>query len=265
MSPWKAWLRGFVPAPLILGWRERVLGCIGAGLGLLGTEAISRLALGDAAPWFLVPMGASAVLLFAVPASPLAQPWSIVGGNVVAALVGVAFAQLVPDREIAAALAGSVAIAVMFSLRCLHPPSGAVALTAVLGGPEVHALGYGFVVAPVLLNSLLLLALALVFNNLLRHRYPHAAAPAGAPVPLVTQPPVVPGFSHEDLAAVLREHDELLDISEDDLEDILRRVEQRAFSRATNPQMNSPAPVSCNGSQRPKPTETCAKPPCPTN
>lgn len=232
MNQWKPWLRGFLPAPLIVSWRERVVACLGAGLGLLGTEAISRLALGDAAPWFLVPMGASAVLLFAVPASPLAQPWSIVGGNLVAAVLGVACAQWIGDREIAAAVAGSLAIAVMFSLRCLHPPAGAVALTAVLGGPEVRALGFGFALAPVLLNSLLLLALALVFNNLLRHRYPHAAAPAGNGHGTSDPPPAQRlGFTRADLDEAIRDHDELLDVSEDDLEDILRRVELRAFER----------------------------------
>lgn len=236
MDSWKAWLRGFVPAPLTVSWRERLLGCLGACLGLLGTAAISRMALGDAAPWFLAPMGASAVLLFAVPASPLAQPWSIVGGNLVAALIGVAFAQWVPDREIAAALAGSAAIAVMFSLRCLHPPSGAVALTAVLGGPEVRTLGYGFVLAPVLLNSLLLLVLALVFNNLLRHRYPHALAAPGNSHGTSDAPPAERlGFTRADLDAAMRDHAQLVDISEDDLEDILRRVELRAFARHSGP------------------------------
>ncbi len=84
-------------------------------------------------PALVAPMGASAVLLFAVPSSPLAQPWSILGGNIAAALVGVTTALLITDPFLASAVAIGVAIAAMMTLRCLHPPSGAIALTAVLG------------------------------------------------------------------------------------------------------------------------------------
>ena len=93
-SPLHTWLRSFVPAPLTGSRRDLWLGSVGAGIGLLITEWISHQALGSSNPWFIAPMGASAVLLFAVPASPLAQPWSIVGGNVMAALVGVACVHL---------------------------------------------------------------------------------------------------------------------------------------------------------------------------
>ena len=118
-------------------------GALGALIGLFCTEWVGRHALGGANPWFIAPMGASAVLLFAAPASPLAQPWSIMAGNLVSALIGVTCAHAIPDPGLAAAAAGSLAIAAMFTLRCLHPPSGAVALTAVLGGPAVASLGYG--------------------------------------------------------------------------------------------------------------------------
>ena len=77
------------------------------------------------------------------PASPLAQPWSVIGGNLVSAAIGVACARAVADPTLAAALAICLAIAAMFTLRCVHPPSGAIALTAVLGGAEVHAAGRG--------------------------------------------------------------------------------------------------------------------------
>ena len=66
-----------------------VLGSIGAGTGLAVTSMFSHWLLGEVNLWFIAPMGASAVLLFGVPSSPLAQPWSIVGGNVLSALIGV--------------------------------------------------------------------------------------------------------------------------------------------------------------------------------
>src|SRR5215471_14546558 len=164
----RAWLRTFVPMPISASRRERLKSCLGALLGLFCTEWISHQTLGGFNPWFVAPMGASAVLLFAVPSSPLAQPWSIIGGNLVAATIGVACAHWIPDPGLAASLAGGLAIMAMFGLRCLHPPSGAVALTAVLGGPAITSLGYRFVLWPVAVDSVLLLAAAIAYNTLVR-------------------------------------------------------------------------------------------------
>ena len=190
-----------------------------------------QILLGPAAsiPLLVAPMGASAVLLFAVPASPLAQPWSIMGGNLVAATIGVACASWLPDPVIAAALAVALAICAMFALRCVHPPSGAVALTAVLGGPAIHAMGYRFVLAPIAIQSAILLAAALVFHAVTGHRYPHAgrqssdkgAAPAAMSA----------GFTHADLEAVLSRRSELLDIDPADLESLLRETQLQAYAR----------------------------------
>jgi len=129
--------------------------CAGALFGILTAGLLSYLVLPASyhSAWLIAPMGASAVLLFAVPASPLAQPWSVIGGNLVAATIGVACAQMVDAPMLAAALAIALAIGAMFALRCIHPPSGAVALTAVLGGPAIHAMGFSFVLAPVAVNS----------------------------------------------------------------------------------------------------------------
>jgi CBS domain-containing membrane protein len=227
------WLRGFIPQPILAPWRERLVACTGAAVGLIFTAWLSRMSFGDANPWFIAPMGASAVLLFAVPASPMAQPWSIVGGNLVSALVGVTCAMLIRDPAIAAALAVALAIGAMFLLRCLHPPGGAVAFTAVLGGPAVTALGYGFAFAPVAVNSLFMVLAALVFNNLLRHhRYPHQAHPHGNRHGTADPSPNDRlGFTRADLDAAIKAYDELLDVSEDDLEDIFHDVEMRAFRR----------------------------------
>ncbi|MGH8491521.1 MAG: HPP family protein [Moraxellaceae bacterium] len=233
MHPFLAWLYSFIPAPVSAGWRERFYGALGACIGLIITEGISHQALGHANPWFIAPMGASAVLLFAVPASPLAQPWSIIGGNLLAAFIGVSCSVLIEDRGLAAGFAVGLSIAAMFALRCLHPPSGAVALTAVLGGPSVQALGYSFVFWPVLLDSLLLLSVALIFNNALRRRYPHPhTLPRNHHKTSDPLPSQRSGFTPSDLDAVLTARNEILDISKDDLEEILLAAEARAQERA---------------------------------
>nr|WP_210317303.1 HPP family protein [Oryzicola mucosus] len=223
-----------LPKAGLVSAQERVRSATGALLGLLATGLLATLVAGEMS-WplaLIAPMGASAVLLFAVPSSPLAQPWSILGGNTVAALVGVSMAKLVDDPYIASALAAGIAIALMMSLRCLHPPSGAIALTAVLGGQAVHDLGYGFVLWPVLGNSVLLLLAALVFNNLTGRRYPHAAKPALSSHGTADPPPSARvGFNRADLDAVLDEYDQVLDIDRDDLEAILKRTELRSFRR----------------------------------
>jgi CBS domain-containing membrane protein len=184
-------------------------------------------------PMLVAPMGASAVLLFCVPASPLAQPWSVIGGNTISALVGVTCAHLVSDPVLAAPLAGGCAILVMFLLRCLHPPSGAVALTTVLGGPAVRAAGFHFAFMPVCLNSTLIVLAALVFNNLTGRRYPHAQGSAlkSAHATRDPAPTARLGFTAEDLDAVLARYGQVLDVSRDDLEAILLETEARAFGR----------------------------------
>ena len=228
----KTWLKGFWPAPMAVSLSERVLSCVGAVLGLLFSGWLCREVLGSASPWLIAPMGASAVLLFAVPASPLAQPWSILGGNLISAIVGVSCATWLGHDALVAALAGGLAIAGMFALRCLHPPGGAVALTAVLAGPEVGQLGYHFALYPVGLNSIGLLLIALLFNNALRRQYPHRPLEHGNvhktrdPIPRDRL-----GFTPADLDAVLKARGELLDISREDLEEILLQTEARVYQR----------------------------------
>jgi len=180
-------------------------------------------------PLLVAPMGASAVLLFAVPASPLAQPWSIIGGNMVSAIIGVACATWITNPIDAAPIAVALSIGAMFVFRCVHPPSGAVALTAVLGGPAVHALGFGFVFAPIAAQSFALLAVAIVFHASTGHRYPHAARSARHPG--AGSPAASPGFTREDLNAVLGRRNELLDIDRADLESLLLEIQLQSYVR----------------------------------
>jgi CBS domain-containing membrane protein len=221
-------------APVLAGASlfDRLIGGGGALIGIGLTGLICGLAFGHGAylPLLVAPMGASAVLLFAVPASPLAQPWSIIGGNTVSALVGVTVVRLVPDPTLAAAAAVALAIAAMSLLRCLHPPGGAAALTAVLGGPAVLAAGYTFPFLPVGLNSTLLVLSGWLFHRITRrHVYPHVA-PAPAASDRAGRDRV--GFRPEDVDAALADLGETFDIDRDDVDRLLRQVELRAFDRA---------------------------------
>lgn len=118
--------------------------------------------------------GASAVLIYGAPRSPLAQPRNLVGGHVLSALVGVACQQtLGPWPWLAAAAAVATSIALMHATRTLHPPGGATALIAVIGGEKIHALGFAYVLMPVAAGVAILLVVALAVNNIAPdRRYP---------------------------------------------------------------------------------------------
>lgn len=227
-----AFLQRLVPNLPPVGMKERARAALGALLGIGLTALITHFALGDTGnlPFLVAPIGASSVLLFAVPASPLAQPWSVFGGNLCAALVGVTVAKLVPDLFLASALAGAIAIFVMLCLRCLHPPSGAVALTAVLGGPAVIEAGYTFVAWPVAINTLIIIGVAIVFNNLTGKTYPHAL-PAPAPAAQQKPPSQRVGFTLDDIEAALDAYPTLLTVDPGDVEQVLKDAEARSLQR----------------------------------
>jgi CBS domain-containing membrane protein len=221
--------RLFVPLLAGASLRDRVIASVGAVLGI-GFVGLSCVALFPSSiPWIVAPMGASAVLLFAVPASPLAQPWSIAGGNFVSAVVGAVVAQLIPDPAIAAAVAVSLAILTMSLLRCLHPPGGAAALSAVLGGYALlseHVVEFLFVV---LVNSLLLVAIGWLFHRFSGHSYPHRAKPVeGRALP----PAPASGLLMDDIDKALDDLGETFDISREDLALLLERAEVHAAARS---------------------------------
>lgn len=230
------WLHNLLPAALLVDRYERLRTCSGALIGILVTGLISYSVLGPsiATPFLIAPMGASAVLMYAVPSSPMAQPWPVIGGNIVSAMIGVLAAKLVADPPVAAAIGVAGAIGAMFLLRCLHPPGGAAALTAVLGDDLIIEQGFLYVVSPVAANSLIMVAVAILFNNAVRRRYPHISPPATARSPRGTADPSPgdrSGFTPQDLDAVLREHNQVLDISRDDLEEIFMQAERQAYRR----------------------------------
>jgi len=214
--------------PILAGARlpDRIVACIGAAICLALTVFICAqfpLAASDL-PLIVAPMGASAVLIFAVPASPLAQPWPMIGGNTISALVGVAVFQHVPDPTIAAGLSVGLAILVMSLCRCLHPPGGAAALTAVIGSQGIHAAGYAFAFAPVAINSIALVALGMIFHRISGHSYPHVPIPADTSAQAA-------GLHLEDIDSALAELPDSFDISREDLDVLLSKAEAHAIAR----------------------------------
>lgn len=140
---------------------------VGGFLGIAALGLIDQLVLADADLTFVIgAFGATAVLVFGAPGSPLAQPWNVLVGHVVSALIGVAAYQLLGAGWLAAAVAVSLAIFAMQMSRSLHPPGGASALIAVAGSAEVHELGWLYPLFPVGLGALVLVAVALLVNNI---------------------------------------------------------------------------------------------------
>jgi len=220
-------LNALRPAPQAVNARERLRVVVGACLGLLLAGLLSRGAMPAALPWLVAPLGASAVLVFGVPASPLAQPWAVVGGNTLSALVGIACMNWLPLPPLpTAAVAVALAIATMFLLRCLHPPGGAAALLMVLTATH----DWHFALLPVALNSLLLVLAGIAYNTATGRRYPHAQNVTATP-PAAGATVAPPRFGDAELDAVLARYNQVLDVPRDDLADLLHEAELLSYRK----------------------------------
>lgn len=154
-----------------VSWAERVRSSAGALVGLMVVFTIAKL-LGELAgidEWLMASLGASALLVFALPGSPMAQPWAVIAGNTLSALVGITIFLMIPEPLIAMPIAASLAILGMFILRCLHPPAAAVALIVILG----HVTQYRYAIFPVMVDSILLVIAGAIYSNLTGKRYPN--------------------------------------------------------------------------------------------
>jgi CBS-domain-containing membrane protein len=174
-------------------------------------------------------MGASAVLLFAVPHGQLSQPWAVLGGHVISAIIGVTCALVIANEILAASAAVGIAIGAMYYLGCIHPPGGATALSAVVGGETVHALGYQFVITPVLINVVIILVIAVAFNYLFSwRRYPvHLHKTKTARVEASGD--IDTGeISHSDFVYALSQIDSFVDVNEEELLRIYKLATNRS-------------------------------------
>lgn len=186
---WRKWRGRGHGSPPRVSWAEVFWSGLGGVLGLMAVGVCALAFTGLDRILIIGSIGASAVLLFGAIRSPLAQPRNLIGGHALSALIGVSL-HLLLVREtgdpgilssiqpfiasvLTPALAVGLSIAVMHATRTLHPPGGATALVAVIGSQQIHAMGYWFVLFPGILAPLILLLIALVFNNLVPKRvYP---------------------------------------------------------------------------------------------
>lgn len=210
-----------------LGWLR---GAVGAGLGIALAGWVGLIFAGTSDglyPMLVAPLGASAVLVFAIPASPLAQPWPVIGGDLLSAAVGLATGTVLGDPVVSAAVGVCVAIAVMTIARCLHPPGGACALLCALGATGAEGWDFGYML-PITANVLMLVLVGWLYNNFTGHSWPHVQYP----VPRQTRPFPHPGtYRRSDIEEVLADWDEMLDVDIDDLDAVFRAVERRAAKR----------------------------------
>lgn len=161
----------------LVDFKEHMWAFLGSFIGIGTIAYIQTLHLPISDVVYLIgSFGASSVLVYGVIESPLAQPRNLIGGHVVSAAIGVTIQQLIPDLiYISAPLAVSLSIVFMQITKTLHPPGGATSLIAVSGSVELKNLGYWYVISPVFLGCIILLIVALVFNNMSSKRqYPTA-------------------------------------------------------------------------------------------
>ena len=213
------WFHYFGQDQAFVAWPERIRAVFGALVGLGFTVFMGKW-LGEWVgmnEWFMASLGASALLIFVLPSSPMAQPWAVIAGNTASALVGVTCALYIDSVLLSLPVAASMAILVMFMLRCLHPPAAAVALIAVLG----HITHYRYAFFPVMIDSMTLCLVATVYNTLTGKAYP-------------TRPPANQASSQKrefdrlqaevKLDQLLTEYQEVMDVDRAELINIIQSV-----------------------------------------
>jgi CBS-domain-containing membrane protein len=208
---------------------EKLVSGLGAFLGIFLVFYTSiYFVQGTAAYLIVASMGATAVLLFAVPHGPLSQPWSVIGGHLISAVIGVSCAKFIPDPFLAAPMAVGIAVGAMYYLHCIHPPGGATALSAVVASSEIQQLGYQFVLTPVLINVIAIISVAVIFNYLFHwRRYPSYLSRRQSSKNKTTPEDSYGAITHEDFVYALSEFESFIDISENDLLKIYDLVTHR--------------------------------------
>lgn len=230
-------LKALTVDPVQLNTKAKILSLLACFCAIFFIALFTQAVIGvSSSPIIVASMGASAVILFFIPNSPLAQPWPFIGGQLLSALIGMVCALNIQETASAAAVAVGASIFVMLALRCLHPPATATALAPVMSGESITSLEYSFLLVPVGINVGLMIVLSIIINRwILNRNYPSALAPqksvkanqyhstssAGHHI----------GISKQDIELALQGSKSLVDVTTAQLSQILSHAEMNTFKR----------------------------------
>jgi len=231
--PIKQLLKSLIVDPVNLSIKEKSFSLMACCFVIFIIALLARSLIKDPSyPIVVASMGASAVILFMIPNSPLAQPWPFVGGQMLSAIIGIACALNFDETIVAATYATSGSIFAMLLFRCLHPPGAATALAPVMAGDSITSLGYQFVLMPVGLNVLTMLVLAILINRVLMKRnYPVIVDAIATTASIQTYSPKNIGISEADLDSAIKNSDSFIDVTAVELSKLLAHAELRSFER----------------------------------
>ncbi|TCT34692.1 HPP family protein [Martelella mediterranea] len=230
--------RSFGPAVSHASSKEAFRAGIGAfvGLGLVGLFLLSPAIDLQLGLYLVAPFGATSVLLFAVPNSPLAQPWSAIVGNTIAALIGVAVGMAVSDLTLSVALAVGLSIIATVLCRAVHPPAGAVAMTAVMSPEAIDQLGFWFALAPVAIGTVALVLVAAAYARLTGRRYPFRQFDDPSKHHTEDRNPSERlGLSEGELTEILERYRQSFNLGVEDLARLIGAAELQAATHTTTP------------------------------
>lgn len=232
-------LRSLGPSTAAVPLGEALRAGIGALIALVTAAGLAITVAPDQwqGIYLIAPFGATSVLLFAAPNSPLAQPWPAIMGNTVSALAALLICRLLADPVLAVPLSVGLAIVAMALCRATHPPGGAVAMTVALGAETIAPLGPGFALVPVAAGTALLVMVAAAYARATGRRYPFRQF--GEPGPVGTADPAPPerlGLTEEELAGILVRYRQSLNLGVEDLARLVGAAEMQAASHRITPQ-----------------------------
>jgi CBS domain-containing membrane protein len=214
---------------------EKLASTLGGTIGISLIAWISFQLTGASGAALIVPsMGASAVLVFGVPHGKLSQPWALFGGHMVSAIVGVTCYQLIPDIFLAAGFAVGLSIGAMHIFNCIHPPGGATALAAVIGGSAINALGFNYILVPVLLNTVIIFIAAFAINSFFPWRRYPSSMMRFTDTPTIDKQKPSRYIEKKHIEQALSDIDLVVDLNVDDLQQLfaltLEHAETPTFS-----------------------------------